>query len=472
MDEFDLEGGGLDLSGLLGSPLAAPQQAAPPMAQQSQQSQHGGGWKDFGPIAALIPLAAARGGPSAVAALIAGFQQRKMQGQQLDRQQRIDQRADQQQSDLQQYRNSQIENTRRQQRLAFLRQAQTGVEDIEDPDMLARYREAMTVAGQGFGVDASAIEAITNIPVTRLQKRAAEKRIAALKSQHGDKWMEMGGRFLHELPGGERVPFEELQRRAGYVADPNAPAQAPTSEIVPDVPLDRQHAMAVAAGNEALAKKIEEAMRRQDSAKSQPVDPQLASLNRQIAEVRLATLQSAQQAGRSPRDVTVFNQLAGAFERSPLTKAKDRTIVLEDAIKAIEQNPRDPSSQMQLAYSYIQALDTYQSAVREGELQNLGALGTRWQQLATAINRVAFEGAFMPPEVARNVSINARRIIAAIKAGADKKQQEFASRAQVSGVGDMWAEFIVGATGAPARVGGGGISRPSSGNPYGGGRAR
>ena len=146
----------------------------------------------------------------------------------------------------------------------------------------------------------------------------------------------------------------------------------------------------------------------------------------------------------------------------------DRSIVLKDAIKAIEKNPTDPAAQLSLAYSYIQALDTYQSAVREGELQNLGALGTRLQGFLVQLNKVANEGAFLPQGVALNIAANAKQLAATIEAGKASKEQEFKSRAQVSGVGEAWDQFRAGATG---RTGGGGTggtvpgSRPTPTRP-------
>jgi hypothetical protein len=164
--------------------------------------------------------------------------------------------------------------------------------------------------------------------------------------------------------------------------------------------------------------------------------------------------------GRNPREVATFNQIAGAYDRSPLIRAADRTIVLSNAIAQIEKNPSDPASQLSLAYSYIQALDTYQSAVREGELQNLGILGTRLQSFVTQLNRVANEGAFLPPAVAQNIASNAKQLVQTIEAGRSNKEREFASRAKTSGVGDMWSEFTAGMKPpvvTPPAGGGGGL---------------
>lgn len=164
--------------------------------------------------------------------------------------------------------------------------------------------------------------------------------------------------------------------------------------------------------------------------------------------------------GRSPAAVATFNQIAGQYQRSPLTNASDRTIVLRDAAQAIREDPSNPSYQMALAYSYIQALDTYQSAVREGELQNLGSLGTMWQQLLVKANQVATSGAFMPPDVAQQIAEASDRLVQTIESGKAKKQAEFAARAKASGVGDLWSEFM-----AAIPTSGGSSTPPPSPNP-------
>jgi hypothetical protein len=170
--------------------------------------------------------------------------------------------------------------------------------------------------------------------------------------------------------------------------------------------------------------------------------------------------------GRSPREVATFNQIAGAYERSPLIRAADRTIVLKDAAAAIRRNPQDAAQQLTLAYAFIQALDTYQSAVREGELQNLGMLGTRAQQLALEANRVITSGAFLPPGVARQIAESADQLVKTIEGGRAQKLREYASRAKVSGVGDMWEAFVAGFAQPQTPATGGGSTPTPRRNPF------
>ena len=146
------------------------------------------------------------------------------------------------------------------------------------------------------------------------------------------------------------------------------------------------------------------------------------------------------------RRIGMFNRIADSYERSPLVKAADRTIVLKNTADRILNDgsaASNASTQLNLAYSYIQALDTYQSAVREGELANLGALGTKLEVLGANIIRylpreAGGQGQIMPPEVAREIASEGRRLVDMIEQGRARKASEFQRRAKASGVDDLW----------------------------------
>ena len=63
--------------------------------------------------------------------------------------------------------------------------------------------------------------------------------------------------------------------------------------------------------------------------------------------------------------------------------------------------------------------------MREGELQNLGMLGTQLEQLGLQARRTILKGAFMPPEVARNIAASAKLLIKTIEDGRRAKSEEF-----------------------------------------------
>lgn len=160
------------------------------------------------------------------------------------------------------------------------------------------------------------------------------------------------------------------------------------------------------------------------------------------------------EGGRSPQQIQNFMTLSGQYQKSPLVAASDRTVVLADAIKAIQEDPSNPTAQLNLAYSYVQALDTYQSAVREGELQNISQLATKFDQLRVSANRIASTGAFMPAGLATDIARTSQRMIAAIQQAKQAKAADFGKRARVAGVGDMWDAYqLDGNAPAPAAPG-------------------
>jgi hypothetical protein len=422
----------------------------------------------------LIPLvaAAAKGGPGAMEGLLQGYQQaaaqkaqQAQQQQQTDRQARMDDRLLQNDQFSQNLQTQQFAHT--QDQLAFQQEKARAdlaqefgkaLQDLDDPEAVRALTQMYEARGRALGVRPGTFEqtAMQVVKPSTLERRSAEKKVNALKGQFGvEKWMTEGAKFTHVV-NGRSMSFGELLSAAGMVPDPNA-AQAPGDDDF-GVPGTAEYSIYLRglisefkAKNGRLPDESER-VALMDRANAKTVAPQRTPISLQIGA-----------GGVTPQQNATFQQIAGAYERSPLVRAADRTIVLDQAIKQIEKNPSDPAAQLNLAYSYIQALDTYQSAVREGELQNLGVLGTRLQQFALELNRVANEGAFLPPAVAKNIATNAKTLVSTIKAGSVAKRQEFRSRAQVSGVGEMWDQFVAGSQGGGAP---GGRPAPAGANPF------
>ena len=426
------------------------------------------------PHIALSFLAARKGGPMAMAALEGGMAEARQRREATTRQAQLDE--ERRSAQAAQEARAQSAETRagdaadRAEEAARINRIQSSLQYL---DQYAQHQgetapDAASAENALLG-RASSLESMFNVPqgqlsaaipnmapaISRRQKRLAQDAYERAEKTYGAEAMANDSITLTVEPFGQVKPS---QLRAIFTA----PATTATGEQAkpylkptdtPNTPEEQQIADALAVAEtrkggpltpEDRMKARAEAMAGVSGARRKPEDTELKDLQRQIAEARLDILKQGRQSGRSPREIATFNQIAGAYERSPLIRASDRTIVLSDAIKAIEKNPTDPASQLSLAYSYIQALDTYQSAVREGELGNLGVLGTRLQGFATALNRVAFEGAFMPPEVALNIAANSKLLVTTIETGSRRKRQEFGSRARVSGVGDMWDQFVGG----------------------------
>lgn len=180
-------------------------------------------------------------------------------------------------------------------------------------------------------------------------------------------------------------------------------------------------------------------------AKQEQVDPLDQQLK--IAQIQKIQNEINSNDGLLPteKDRAAFNQIVGKYNASPLIAAADRTTVLKNTIKAIKQNPNDATLQLNLSYGYIQALDTYQSAVREGELSNLNSVDSNIGKLQNYIQQMT-QGQVVRPEIAKQIADAADNLIQYINEGAKQKEQVFASQARVNGIEGAWNEFRSGFT--------------------------
>jgi len=147
----------------------------------------------------------------------------------------------------------------------------------------------------------------------------------------------------------------------------------------------------------------------------------------------------------TPGQVSAFNSIVGKYNASPLIQAADRTVVLENSIKEARNNPGDGAQQLNLVYSYVQALDTYQSAVREGELALVNSIDSKVGKLSNFITQVQ-DGQIVRPEVANEIANAAENLVGTIKDGAKKKAKSFESQANTVGLGTQWQQYTSGFT--------------------------
>lgn len=147
--------------------------------------------------------------------------------------------------------------------------------------------------------------------------------------------------------------------------------------------------------------------------------------------------------GLNSKQVTVLNGIVDKYNKSPLVQASDRTIVLKNTIDQIKKNPSNAALQLNLAYSYIQALDTYQSAVREGELSLVNSIDSKVGQLSNYVSQMT-NGQIVRPEVALQIADAATNLVSTISQAASAKAKSFQSQAQVSGVGDAFSSYLSG----------------------------
>lgn len=142
---------------------------------------------------------------------------------------------------------------------------------------------------------------------------------------------------------------------------------------------------------------------------------------------------------------SAFNTIVSSYNKSPLIAAADRVPVLKNAITAARAKPDDGALQLNLAYSYIQALDTYQSSVREGELNNINSIDSKIGQLQNFATQMT-NGQIVRPEVVKQMADAAENIVTTINDAAKNKAKSFKSQAEAQGLGDVWAKYESGFT--------------------------
>lgn len=145
----------------------------------------------------------------------------------------------------------------------------------------------------------------------------------------------------------------------------------------------------------------------------------------------------------TPQQATQFNSIVDKFNKSPLIAAADRTIVLKNTIDQINKDPNNGPLQLNLVYSYIQALDTYQSAVREGELGLVNSIDSKVGKLQNYVQQIQ-NGQIVRPEVAKEIATAAKQLVDTISEGAKAKAKSYKSQSDVVGLGDAWDQYIGG----------------------------
>lgn len=147
--------------------------------------------------------------------------------------------------------------------------------------------------------------------------------------------------------------------------------------------------------------------------------------------------------GLNPKQVSTFNSIVDKYNKSPLVAANDRTIVLKSVLDPLRKDPSNSSLQISFIYSFIQALDTYQSAVREGEIGLLAGTQGLADQIRNYPDKIAKGSVLSKPVIERY--INAANLLTnSIQSAADLKKQQFGAQSEVAGIGDAWREYIQG----------------------------
>jgi hypothetical protein len=142
------------------------------------------------------------------------------------------------------------------------------------------------------------------------------------------------------------------------------------------------------------------------------------------------------------KEQVIFNSLVDKASKSPLIMANDRATILRDTVKALETDPLNSSLQVTFIYSMIQALDTYQSAVREGEIGLLSGTQGVKEQIINLPDKIT-QGTPLSKETIKKYMDTATMLTGSINGAAEKKWRDYQAQANINGdkVGGAFQEY-------------------------------
>lgn len=136
----------------------------------------------------------------------------------------------------------------------------------------------------------------------------------------------------------------------------------------------------------------------------------------------------------------VFNSIVDKQNKSPLIMANDRAMILKKITDEVALDPSNSALQVSFIYSMIQALDTYQSAVREGEInlvEGTQGLGEKLQNLPSKIQ----QGNPLNPAVIQRYVAVSKTLTDSINNAAQAKKNTFKAQAKINGIETQYDEW-------------------------------
>ena len=437
-----------DLPDFADAPLEIPE--APGMPAQPQAPTNGGQGRDLAMLIPLIAAAGAKGGRAGITGFLQGIQQaraRKMQetrlGQQDARLAQQDQRLQQTADWQRQYQQGQLDQARERDKNALVKEFSQAMlsSDLKDDEGVRALLALYEPRAQAMGVAPGTLTSIAMQSVTpmRLQQNQINKRWAGMSAEEKKLAQQMSASLSID---GRVVPFTEWSAVVGGVVDPKTgayPQAGATTGIQPDVPLDRQHAMALASGDTKTAALILQAMREQDAAKANPADPLL----QEIRALTAANLRTQQAAVANGAMTPAQFQQAQALGNDYIAETKNFWTQRSAYQQVVSANPSQssPAGHMALVFAYMKLLDP-NSVVRETEYANAQNASAVPDRIRNIYNKVV-DGAILTPRQIEDFRNQARQIYMGAKSGAAQVKSIYDQRATSQGLNPSAVTYML-----------------------------
>jgi hypothetical protein len=157
-------------------------------------------------------------------------------------------------------------------------------------------------------------------------------------------------------------------------------------------------------------------------------DYQTRDANRKVS---LASAATGAGTNLNSKEQAVFNKIVDKYNASEAIKARDRASNLKEIVAAVEKDPENAASQLNLIYAYIKGLDT-DSAVREGEIDLVKSIDSYTGKFQNEFDRIG-KGRSIRPEVAKQIAQGAKDLIATITKTAERKEAVYRAQAKQNG---------------------------------------
>lgn len=153
------------------------------------------------------------------------------------------------------------------------------------------------------------------------------------------------------------------------------------------------------------------------------------------------------KAGSSIGDMTsgqasAFMTITNKYQADPIVNQGLKGIQAASIADQVIADPYRSTNQLKALYSLMKNLDP-DSAVREGEVQLAQKTQSFWESFKTSLDR-AVNGQIMSPDAARDLAIATKELAQTWSEAAKRRQAQYASQADVVGVGDPFMEYIGG----------------------------
>lgn len=168
-----------------------------------------------------------------------------------------------------------------------------------------------------------------------------------------------------------------------------------------------------------------------------------ANTDKAYTEADKARKEVSSDYGLSGKALTTFNSIANKYTADELIKASAKTVPLQRSIDAVRNNPTGGVNQLAVIYGTIKALDLYDSAVREGEIglaQNTQSFIDKYKTNVDRIN----SGQIISAQAILEMADAAEGLIGGVNEIAQRREQQFASQARVSGLEGPWNDYRSG----------------------------